>query len=154
MSDQYPITLPVIRSAAAMRVIDTLVTDRTPADVAARNSKGTYNHGDLNRVGEALRYLADLLNGYGYDIQVTAKQDWTENDAPSAGQMAQYLADLAAVRGALAVMEETPPVPETMEKLTWQTANSIEQILRDVDVLLTNMMAAWFYSGEVYSGEV
>lgn len=137
-----------------MRVIDTLVTDRTPADVAARNSKGTYNHGDLNRVGEALRYLADLLNGCGYDIRVTAKQDWTENDAPSAGQMVQYLADLAAVRGALAVMEETPTVPETMEKLTWQTANSIEQILRDVDVLLTNMMAAWFYSGEVYSGEV
>ena len=137
-----------------MRVIDTLVTDRTPADVAARNSKGTYNPGDLNRVGEALRYLADLLNGCGYDIRVIAKQDWAENDAPSAGQMAQYLADLAAVRGALAVMEETPTVPETMEKLTWQTANSIERILRDVDVLLTNMMAAWFYSGEVYSGEV
>ena len=37
---------------------DVLVTDRTPADVAARNGKGTYNEADLNRVLRACSWLA------------------------------------------------------------------------------------------------
>lgn len=131
-----------------------LVTDRTESDVVAGNKKGTYNYTDLNRVGTAVRYLADLMNGYGYDIHVTAKRNWTENDAPKAGQMARYLADVAAVRGAWTMMEITPKVPGSMEKLTWQSANDIEKILEDIDTLLANIMAAWFYSGELYSGEV
>ena len=32
--------------------------------------------------------------------------------------------------------------------------NDIEKILEDIDVLLTNSAQAWFYSGELFSGEV
>lgn len=160
-----------------MGVIDTLVTDRTEADLtalaaalAAMNAgtateqqaalaadpaaKGAYNYTDLNRVGTALHYLADLLNEYGYAVHVTAKRDWTEHDTPSPSQMAQYLADVSAIREAFAVPEGTPDVPESAEKLTWQAANAIETILQEIDVLLKNIAAAWFYSGELYAGEV
>ena len=75
-------------------------------------------------------------------------------DIPTQESMTAYLADVAALRAALTVATDTPEVPEDMERLTWQEANNIEQILVDVDELLTRMAAAWFYSGEIYAGEV
>lgn len=153
-----------------------LITNRTQADVdrvaalAARVSagtataaelaewqsdmKGAYNASDLNRVGAAVDYVAGRLNGYGYAVTVNPKQDWTVSDIPTAGQMAAYLQDVAALRGAIAVMASTPPTPDSANGLTWQEANDIEQIILDVDDLLTRMAAAWFYSGELYAGEV
>ena len=68
--------------------------------------------------------------------------------------MASYLRDVAALRGAIAVMASTPQTPDSSSGLTWREANNIEQILLDVDELLTRMAAAWFYSGELYAGDV
>ena len=128
----------------------------TAAELAEWQSdlKGAYNASDLNRVGAAVAYVAGRLNGYGYAVTVNPKQDWTGSDIPTAGQMAAYLLDVAALRGAIAVMASTPPTPNSASGLTWREANDIEQILTDVDELLTRMAAAWFYSGELYAGEV
>lgn len=153
-----------------------LITNRTQADVDrvaaltervsagtatdaektewASDLKGAYNASDLNRVGAAVAYVAGRLNGYGYAVTVNPKQDWTVSDIPTAGQMDTYLRDVAALRGAIAVMASTPPTPDSASNLTWQEANDIEQILLDVDELLTRMAAAWFYSGDLYAGEV
>lgn len=120
----------------------------------ASDLKGAYNASDLNRVGAAVAYVAGRLNGYGYAVTVTPKQDWTVSDIPTAGQMAAYLRDVATLRGAIAVMASTPPTPDSASGLTWQEANNIEQILTDVDKLLTRMEAAWFYSGDLYAAEV
>lgn len=153
-----------------------LITNRTQADVDrvatltarvsagtateaektewASDLKGSYNASDLNRVGAAVAYVAGRLTGYGYAVAVNPKQDWTVSDIPTAGQMAAYLADVAALRGAISVLASTPPTPDSASGLTWQEANDIEQILLDVDELLTRMAAAWFYSGELYAAEV
>lgn len=152
-----------------------LITDRTQADVdrvrqlaqkgfgnmtAAEKTewlnglKGAYNASDLNRVGAAVAYVAGRLKGYGYAVSVSPRQDWQVSDIPTQESMTAYLADVAALRAALTVATDTPEVPEDMERLTWQEANDIEQILVDVDELLTRMAAAWFYSGELYAGEV
>lgn len=152
-----------------------LITDRVQADVDrvaqlagrvsagtateaektewASDLKGAYNASDLNRVGSAVAYVAGRLNGYGYAVTVNPKQDWTASDIPTAGQMATYIQDVAALRGAIAVMDSTPPTPGSASGLTWQEANNIEQILLDVDELMTRMAAAWFYSGEIWSGD-
>lgn len=128
----------------------------TAAELAEWQSdlKGAYNASDLNRVGSAVAYVAGRLNGYGYAVTVNPKLDWTVSDIPTAGQMAAYLADVAALRGAIAVMASTPPTPDSASGLTWREANNIEKILTDVDELLTRMAAAWFYSGDLYAGEV
>lgn len=128
----------------------------TAAELAEWQSdlKGAYNASDLNRVGAAVAYVAVRLNGYGYAVTVNPKQDWTVSDIPTAGQMATYIQDVAALRGAIAVMASTPPTPDSANNLTWQEANDIEKILLDVDELLTHMAAAWFYSGDLYAGEV
>ena len=75
---------------------------------------------------------------------------------------AVYLGDLAELRKQFALYETTPEVPPRIlatainsnDGLTYTWANDIEQILMDIDVLLTNIAAGWLYSGEIYSGEV
>ena len=155
--------------------ITTLITDRTEYDVAhvkalsekgldgmsdAEKSewggemKGTYNASDLNRVGLAVDYLTIRLRSYGISAETAPKTDWSTDDAPTISQMRKYLADVVALRSAIAVLPTTPEVPTDMEGLTYAEANDIEKILIDIDRLITNMTFAWFYSSDIYSGEV
>ena len=79
---------------------------------------------------------------------------WFEDDIPTSGMMAQYITNLSELRGQFVQAETTPSVPPKMNELTWEEANNIEKILEDVDALLTNISAAWFFSGDLFSGEV
>ena len=134
--------------------LSVLVTDRTNEDVINQTQKGSYSASDLNRVGAAMNYVADRLKAQGYDTHINPKTDWAETDWPTSQSMAKYLADLAALRAAITALSSTPQVPPDMDELTYQEANDIEQILKDIDLLLTNAEAAWFYSGDLYAGEV
>ncbi len=139
-----------------------LVTDRTSADVNAGNAKGTYNASDLNRVGAAMNYVADRLRAAGYDPNISPKTDWKDEDWVDQAAQAVYLGDLSELRKQFAMMKSTPEVPprilatgiNTNDGLTHKWANDIERILEDVDVLLTNISSAWFFSGDLFSGEV
>lgn len=182
--DIYQVELTIIgstgsTSTASMTLyygVLNLITDRTQADVNRvvtlskkissgtateqesrewRDTlKGAYNASDLNRVGAAVEYVAGRLNGYGYTVKVNPRQDWQDTDIPTREDMTTYLANVAELRSALAILSTTPPVPDDMIDLTWQEANAIEQILVDVDDLLTRMSQAWFNSGDLYAGEV
>ena len=142
----------------------TLVTDRTASDAAARNSRGTYSAADLNRVTAAMEDLDARLTGHGYATGFrrlylrhqdgTLDTRWREDDEPAWTQLETYRANAAALRGTLAVLESTPEAPETMAFLDWARANDIERILADLDGLIRNMEQAWFYSGDLYAGEV
>lgn len=125
--------------------IKTLITDR---------GSGTfYNASDLNRVGDAVRYLAKRFTDYGYAVAVSPKADWSESDTPTASQMETYRGNIAILRAVIAVMAATPETPETMRALNYVKANNIERILQDLDTLITNMEQAWFFSGDLYAGE-
>ncbi|WP_050697625.1 hypothetical protein [Anaeromassilibacillus senegalensis] len=158
-----------------MAIIDELVTDRTEGDIerwrllhgksfsamtAAERTewiagmKGAYNAVDLNRVGQAMQYIAGRLHGYGYAVEVAPKTDWVVTDIPSKDQLDRYAHDIAALRQAVAVYASTPGAPADMEKLTYQEANDIEKILVDLDEIITKIAAAWYYSGDFYAGEV
>lgn len=151
-NDVYEVELEATNAAGTVSKIKTtvyyglhLITDRTG---------GYYNASDLNRVGASVAYLAERLQSAGYSAAVLPKTDWTAADVPNVSQMTTYLDNISAIRGALSVLPTTPAVPPDMDKLTAQEANDIEKILQDVDWLITNMMAAYHYSGEIYSGEV
>lgn len=113
-----------------------LIYDRTLTDVITKTKKGYYNNTDLNRVGEAVKYLAEKFTSYGYSVKVNPKTDWTEQDIPTNSDMTAYLSDIAEIRRQLTVMQSTPKTPETMQKLTHQTANDIEKILDDMAKLV------------------
>lgn len=152
-----------------------LITDRTQADVdyAARLNeagwdgmtedertawtlglKGTYNASDLNRVGNAVNYVAGRLESAGYSAPVDPKIDWLESDIPTESSMERYLEDVETIRSTLTVLPGTPDVPEDMVGLTYEEANDIERILLAVDTLITNMINAYLYSNEINCGEV
>lgn len=126
--------------------ISTLVTDR---------GTGTYyNASDLNRVGAAVQYVASRFAAQGYAVTVSSKTDWLASDIPTASELETYRQNIAALRALLAVMPTTPEAPDSMAGLTYTEANDIEQILLDLDTLLTNAALAWYQSGEIYAGEV
>ena len=158
-----------------MSVIDTLVTDRTEADVSRYSElrdkgwaemttaekaewvagmKGAYNASDLNRVASAMAYLSQRLASAGYSVPISSPTDWANGDIPTKGDLDTYLDDLRRIRAALAVMDTTPSAPGSMDYLTWAKANDIEKILVDVDDALGRLLLSTFYSGEIYSGEV
>ena len=158
-------------------IIQTLVTDRAGSDVLrwfelrnkgyenmtaeeraewdAGNMKGAYNVSDLNRVGSALNYIRDRLadTGYMHPAAYTAKMNWTAAGIPTASDLSTLLSHVRTARGAFAVMSSTPRVPENVGGLSYIDANNIEKILVDLDRLITNMLAARPFCGELYSGE-
>ena len=156
-----------------------LITDRTSADVArwlylrnkgyenmnaeeraewnAAQMKGAYNPPyDMNRVGEGLNYIRDRLAEASYLPIATfsAKTDWTVADVPTASDLREYLACVETVRSAIAVLETTPETPANTGGLDYVEANNIEKILLDVERLIDNMLAARYFCGELYSGEI
>lgn len=153
-----------------------LITDRTQADVervrylsrrinagtatAAEveeyggTMKGSYNAEDLNRVGAAVEYVANRLREYGYAVSVQPKTDWIAGEDPTPEELETYRGNVAALRAVLPVGKNTPQTPGSMERLTFQAANDLERILLDVDQLITNITLAWYFAGEVFSGEV
>lgn len=116
--------------------------------------KGAYNYTDLNRVQTAVRYLRDRLADVGYFLNLSDAKTWTEKDVPTQAEMAEYLADIKAIRGVFTLLTTTPPAPDTMMGLTYIKANNIEQILLDVDKLLSNVIANFVYSGDIFGGEL
>lgn len=154
-----------------MSIIDTLITDRSASDVrrvsevSARIAAGTataeevaewlggmrgaYNANDINRVGEAMLYLAQRLTGYGYPITVTPRTDWAYSDEFTPADAEAWLADVAAVRAVLAG-GGMPAVPADVEGMTIEEANDIERILVAVETLIDRMVRGFRRSNAPY----
>lgn len=117
--------------------------------------KGAYNAVDMNRVGIALNYLRHRFAEAGYlsGAEFTAKTNWSVADVPTGADLTYYLKCVSVIRGVLSVWATTPATPPDVGGLDYQDANDIEHILLDVDSLVTNMISALYYSGDLYSGE-
>ena len=171
-----------------------LITDRTQQHVALLNrlrkkpwssmtaseqnawygdaAKGAYNYTDLNRVESAVGELAGLLG-----LSLVTKTNWTVWDIPMQSDMERYLSNVEAIRDACPKNVELPILPSTMNGLTYDGANRIEEVLllvyRSITeeehecvlgefilgecVLGGTSLASTDYqiqSGEVYCGEV
>lgn len=152
-----------------------LITDRTQADVDRFAElqakgwrgmtedektewetalKGAYNHTDMNRVESAVEYVANRLTEAGYVVLPVVRKNWTVSDKPTLGDIKRYMKNIADIRATLATFSTTPEAPTTEKRLTYQMANDMEQILVDVDDLISRMVSAYFYSNDLYSGEV
>lgn len=152
-------------------IIDTLITNRTQADVDRVTEltqkfllgtitteekaeymaglKGAYNYTDLNRVGEAVAYIANIMNQSRHSVSVTAKSDWTVRDIPTLTQMTAFLNDLRLLK---ANSTATTTVPSSMDRLTYQRANQIEQLLIEAYNSIIREGADWDKCGIAISG--
>lgn len=149
-------------------IIDSLVTDRTEADVArvgelaakgytgmtaaeleewVAGMKGAYNTSDMNRVGKALNYLRDRLTGVcGSDIRWQAKTNWAVTDVITTAQANAYRSQIQDIRDALVYPANTPDAPD-IALLTYTGANDIERILILCESMIDNLMKAFRYTG-------
>ena len=155
---------------------ETLVTDRNAADVqhvldlmvriqeegfsalsVSEKSawdiglKGTYNYTDLNRVEAATQELSDLYREIGYSTVITTRP-WVREDVPSASETAWVLANIRQLVSIGRVFSTTPSVPTSYDKLSWQKANDIEQILYDLMIGLGIIKSTTRRSGTFNSG--
>ena len=171
-----------------MSVIDTLIYDRSQADVAAviatkkkilegglsslttteksaymAGMKGAYNYTDMNRVGEATKYVADRMTALPAiiktyreakgvadadmfdvpydpsDISVTGKSTWTVSDIPTSKDLTTYLSDIRLLKSKVTLPPTVPSLPVNMAYLTVSGANAIEQTLAAVDTAVTDL---------------
>lgn len=123
---------------------------------AAGDSKGGYTYVVANRVITAYRQLIADLAAQGIIVETTADTlpTYTNVDRMTPEQGAAYLQMIENVRQALTVGDDTPATPDSMNNLSYEGANAIEKILYDVSVLIDNMIAGAYFSGEIYAGEV
>ena len=154
--------------------VEHLITDRTAQDVdrvrvlAAKAwqdmsaeertewlspMKGSYNYTDLNRVEEAVAYVAERLSKYSYLSFLPTTRIWSATDILTASDLSKYLNNVAMLRRAITVWASTPAVPSG-NGFGSNEANDLEQILVDVDLVLTRISQAWFYPGDLYAAEV
>lgn len=90
-------------------------------------TKGAYNHTDLNRVESTVVELAESMG-----LTLTTKTDWGLWDIPVVADMERYLGNVVAIRDAVLTQDSTlefPTLPDSMDCLTYESANNIERVL-------------------------
>lgn len=96
---------------------------------------GAYNYTDVNRVTAATKEVGSM-----YGLSIPDRATATKNTLPfkikanDSGyvSMGYYLDDVKAVRDAALALNsslEFPELPDSMDNLTWKTANNIEETL-------------------------
>lgn len=131
-----------------MSILDTLVTGRVPG--------ATYDWRDMNRVAEAMEYIAARLRSCGWNVTVNPRR-FTREDFPTESAFAHYIKQLRKLHDALTLFITTPAVPGVSRArpyMTVQEANDIEKILLDIEDMVRRTEAAYLFSGDVFAGEV
>lgn len=152
-----------------------LITDRTKADADRALSlsikglenmteeeteeylsdlKGAYNASDLNRVESAVSFIAERFAVAGLHPKVEVYILWNRSKFPHLSEMERYLANISTLRALLPMASDVPQVPPDMDHLNYEEANDIEKILLAIDDAITRITKGWYYSGDIYAGEV
>jgi len=154
-------------------VVLKLITDRTSTDVTYAKSfqgkewsnlspeqkaeyllglKGAYSYVDFNRVENAVQYLSDLLNMYGYRNAVNVKTDWTPEDIQKVSEIQRYIDNIAELKNKYySSVEGTMPTTSTW--LTIEGANYLEKILTNIEILIESMKKVFIYTGVAGTGQ-
>lgn len=132
-----------------------LITDRTEADVLARNAKGRYGFDDLNRVEAAVADLAEAGKQLGTRLELVAKTDWGIPEVfpvsfVTESEMARFLGNVRKIRDGF---ELTTPLPTSMRRLTHTGANNIEKALALAYQRIERTVPNFVFCGEIFAGE-
>ena len=120
--------------------IDSMIFDRTQADVENKTPKGYISSTDLIRVESAVFWLAKTLNKYGYKNSVyrNCRLNWTNGDKRYESDMERIRQNIIALRNLYYTPQSTPLTPQRITYTSVYQANAIEKILYDLGKLVEN----------------
>lgn len=134
-----------------MSVIDTLIFDRTQADIDNDTDKSYIAYTDLNRVEGAITYLRELLTKYAYNSTTTEKE-WLISDFRKNEDMDRLRDNINALRKAYPYLE-SPVTPTMITYEDIEQANDIEEILYKLNYLIESMSSYFVHSGVSNCGQ-
>lgn len=135
-------------------IINDLIFDRTPADVIKNTPNGNYNADDLNRVAAAVNYISTMFAEYGYRVPDECAADWQTNDLPRKSKIDEHHAKTLAVIGLISYPDKPKSIPASLDYLTIDGANAIEKALCSLIIAGRNIPDSWYFTGELYGGEI
>ena len=153
-----------------------LITDRTQADVDryyyfrnkrwsdltaiekeefAKGLKGTYNYTDFKRVENAVSYLSNLLNKYGYVnvVRLSSEETFSSEYVRDRKEIVTYLDNIATLQKVYYNSNWVRRLPTIEEWLDYNGANTIEEILANIEILIEGMKQTFVYSGIAGAGQ-
>lgn len=114
-----------VRTLKQKILLDTITDDELAEYMAGL--KGAFNATDLNRLGNTVIFIAELLNSFGKNISVTMKTDWTVYDVPTNEQANAFLNGIKTIKNAEDGVTST--IPDTLDRLDYEKLNGIEKAL-------------------------
>lgn len=134
-----------------MSIIDTLIFDRKQSDIANDTDKAYISYTDLNRVEEAITYLKQLLDKYGYNF-TTQEKKWLITDFRKNEDMARLKDNIDNLRNAYPYLV-SPVTPNPINYESIQEANDIEEILYKINEIIINMTQNFIHCGVANCGQ-
>ena len=122
----------------------TPVTNRSIADIRARNEKAFLNAGDMNRIESNIAYLSETLNLLFYPNQTQAKTDWDKQDIPAKDDIGRICGGISSIRDSFytpAGYKDCSDLPD--KALDYEDINLLEMNLRLLKMLLDQMRAGF-----------
>lgn len=125
--------------SAADDLINSLIFDRTSANLVPNDPKGKYDYIDYNRVERAVQYTALEILGY-VDIyhSMTIKTDWGNTDIPRTNDITRYRNNVKTIVDALSLSHSLPTTNNAV--LTILGANQLEKALYDAYNVAKSML--------------
>jgi hypothetical protein len=124
--------------------------------VTNRTSASVYGYEDLNRVETAVEAIGRESAILGFGFSPVTKTDWAlpgdfiPQSWPVHSQMVRYLNNITQINGLFFC---AVPLPASMERLTWVSANNIEKVLKIALERIEGIKESYRYSGEIFAGE-
>lgn len=94
----------------------------------AAGMKGALSYTDYNRIEGGIQEIASILNA-----SVSVKTDWDVNKYLTVSDASRWLVNISNIRAKCSGPGGLPNTPTSMDKLTYQTMNAIEEILAEVE---------------------
>ena len=150
IADRTQQNVNIIKDLSKKRYID--FTDEEKQFWIDNIKKGCYTYNDLNRVESLVQDIADRCNSLGLNVSVNTRI-WAKDEIPSVSEMERYLSNIKKIRS-LNIKLSTTPKPPNDIKLNYYEANNIEQIIKDMNLLLVTPDDINRYCGtDIYCGE-
>lgn len=113
-------------------ILDSLIWDRTQADIENLTKKAFIDYEDLNRIETAVKWVSYILNKCGYRNITENKLNWQMSDFRTQADMDRLRKNIESIRSAYYTPEDTPVTPTKITYTSIYQANAIEKIIYDL----------------------